>query len=164
VKRVIKGMVFEDGEGNADKFVKDSEEDNHLGFAIGFKAVSKGFEPWIFMAGDDSGHVEDAAEMAVALAANGGGVTDRGTAFVFARGDTDPSGCGPGAMEMAWQFGTEPAGGLWANAGDLLEKGALIAQEGMFTQVRGDGLFKELLFSHERTFYATQTLKKHGFP
>jgi len=39
MKRVIKGMIFEYGEGDADEFVKDSEENNHLGFAIGFQTI-----------------------------------------------------------------------------------------------------------------------------
>ena len=47
------------------------------------------------MACHDRRHVENAAEMAIALAANGGRVTDRGTAFVFARGDSDPCSSGP---------------------------------------------------------------------
>ena len=95
MKRVVGGMVFQQGESGTHEFVEDGDDDSHFGFAIVFKAVSKGFESWIFMTCDHGWHEQDTAKVKIALGANASWAVDGRTALVFARGDAHPSGGGP---------------------------------------------------------------------
>lgn len=135
MKRVIGGVVFEDGEGSSDEFVKDGEDDGHLGLAIGFEAVGESLEPGISMACNDGRHEEDTAKVEIALGADARLAMDGGTAFVFAWSDTDPGGSSARAVEVAGQFSAKPAGGFRSDTLDLLETGAIVSEGRMIAQV-----------------------------
>ncbi len=125
---VIGAVVFEEEEGDFDEFVEDGDEDGHFGFAGRGEAVGESFEARVVAACGESGHEEDAAEVAIAFGADGSSGTQAGAGLTNAWRDAEPGGGGASVGEMAWDFGEEPGGGPLADSFDLAEMGEIFAQ------------------------------------
>ena len=162
VSWVVSRLVFEEGEGGFDEFVEDGEEDGPLGFAGSGEA---GVEA----AGDHGGHEEDAAQVAVALNADGGGVAQAAAALADARGDGELGGGGAAVGQVARDFGAEPAGlarppspacplrllgGAFAEAFDLAEALEVGVEFGRGLEVGGDLGLDALDFLFQRAGHA----------
>ena len=69
---VIGGVVFEEAEGDFEELVEDGAEHGHFAFAGLGEAIGEGLEARVVAAGDQGGHEEDFAQVAIALGADGG--------------------------------------------------------------------------------------------
>ena len=78
MKRIVRGAGFEDGEGDFDEFVEDSDDHGHLGFACGGEPVGEDLEARVAPARDQRGHEVDLAQMPVALGTHGSGSVQGG--------------------------------------------------------------------------------------
>ena len=73
VSWVVGGMVFEEGEGDLRSLWRTAMRTDILDLPAAAKAVGEKFETGVVAACDHGGHEEDAAQVAVALGADGGG-------------------------------------------------------------------------------------------
>lgn len=143
-------MVFEESEGDFEEFVEDGEDGFHFGFTVFEEAIGEGFEARVVFGGDESGHVEDAAEVAVAIAADGSGGADGGSGVMETRSDAEPGGGRSGIGKMARELGAEPASGARADAFDLAEAFNIGVKGGrILDELLDVGLESRALFGQE---------------
>lgn len=105
-------------------------------------------------AGDERGHAAGAAQVAVALGADGGGVVEARTALAHARGDSQPGGGGAGPGQMARHFGAAPLGGARADAFERAKPREIGVQLGSGAGVRGDLGFELDQFPFQSALHA----------
>jgi len=155
-------LVFEEGEGDFEEFVEDGEDGLHFSFAVCEEALGEGLEPWVVFGGHESGHVEDAAKVAVAIASDGGGGADGRTGVMEAWSDAKPGGGGTGIGKMARQLGTEPAGGTRTDAFDLAEAFDVGVEGGGVLDQLLDLGFEGVAFLGQKLEHAGETLFEEG--